>query len=226
MNFVSETVMEPGLTKQTRTVPAPAMLRVDPKRGLTMNAVYLEARAGAEGLVAGEIPRPSPGEGEVLVKVHATSVMPSELEWFTTFSLPFGEPRPFPIVLSHEFSGTVESVGARVSGFSHGDQVFGINNWFSNGAQAEYCVAKSNALARKPKGLYHVEAAVLPLSALTAWQGLFEKAKLEHGERVLIHGAAGAVGSFAVQLARRRGAHVIAPISSGNFDFVRSLGAH
>src|SRR5689334_10862409 len=114
MNFVSETVMEPGLKKQTRMVPAPAGLRVDPKPGPTMRAVYLEQTAGAEGLVAGEIPRPNPKDDEVLVKVHATSVMPAELDWSTTFNLPFGEPRPFPIVLSHEFSGSIESIGTKV----------------------------------------------------------------------------------------------------------------
>jgi NADPH:quinone reductase-like Zn-dependent oxidoreductase len=190
-----------------------------------MKAVYLERRAGVEGLVAGEIPRPSPKEGEVLVKVCATSVMPSELEWFTTFTLPFGEPRPFPIVLSHEFSGVVASVGPKITGFSVGDEVFGLNDWFINGAQAEYCIAKATALARKPNSLYHVQSAVVALSALAAWQGLFERVKLERGQRVLIHGAAGSVGSFAVQLARWRGAHIIAPVSSGDFEFVRSLGA-
>jgi NADPH:quinone reductase-like Zn-dependent oxidoreductase len=176
-------------------------------------------------LVAGEIPRPNPKDDEVLVKVHATSVLPTEFDWFTTFNLPFGEPRPFPIVLSHEFSGMVESVGAAVTGFYPGDKVFGLNDWFMNGAQAEYCVAKATTLARKPKTIYHVQAGVVPIPALTAWQGLVHKAKLERGQRVLIHGAAGGVGSFAVQLAHWRGARVITPISSGNFDFVRSLGA-
>ena len=151
--------------------------------------------------------------------------MPAELEWFTTFNLPFGEPRPFPIVLSHEYSGVIESVGAKVNGFSPGDEVFGVNDWFMNGAQAEYCIAKGTAVAGKPKSLFHAQAAVVPIPALTAWQGLFQKAKLESGRRVLIHGAAGGVGSFAVQLANWRGAHVITPISSSNFDFVRSLGA-
>jgi NADPH:quinone reductase-like Zn-dependent oxidoreductase len=103
--------------------------------------------------------------------------------------------------------------------------VFGINDWFTNGAQAEYCVAKATVLARKPRSLYDVQAATVPISALTAWQGLLTKAKLERHQRILIHGAAGGVGSFAVQLARWRGAHIIAPISSGHFDFVRSLGA-
>jgi NADPH:quinone reductase-like Zn-dependent oxidoreductase len=119
----------------------------------------------------------------------------------------------------------VESVGAAVTGFYPGDEVFGLNDWFMNGAQAEYCVAKATALARKPKSLVHVQSAVVPIPALTAWQGLIQKAKLERGQRVLIHGAAGGVGSFAVQFAHWRGAHVITPISSGNFDFVRSLGA-
>lgn len=191
----------------------------------TMRAIYLNRKAGVESLVAGEIPRPSPKESEVLVRVHATSVTPAEANWFTTFNLPFGEPRPFPIVLGHEFSGVVASVGAKVTGFATGDEVYGLSDWFSNGAQAEYCVAKATAVARKPKSLSHVQSAVVPLSALTAWQGLFQKAKLERGERVLIHGAAGGIGSFAVQLAHWRGAHVIASTSSGNFEFVRSLGA-
>ena len=160
----------------------------------------------------------------MLVKVRATAVTPTEFEWFTTFNLPFGEPRPFPIVLSHEFSGEVASVGTKVTGISMEDEVYGLNDWFSNGAQAEYCVVKAAALARKPKSPTHAQAAVVPISALTAWQGLLEKAKLQRGERVLIHGAAGAVGSFAAQLAFLQGAHVIATVSPGDFDFVRSLG--
>jgi NADPH:quinone reductase-like Zn-dependent oxidoreductase len=190
-----------------------------------MKAVYLERKGGVESLVAGKIPRPGPREGEVLVKVHATAVMPSEFQWFPTFNLPFGEPRPFPIVLSHEFSGVVEAIGAKVACVSIGDEVFGFNDWFTNGAQAEYCVVKASALARKPKSLSHFQAATVPISALTAWQGLFEKAKLRRGERVLIHGAAGSVVSFAVQMARWHGAQVIAPVSSGNMAFVRLLGA-
>src|SRR5262245_23719141 len=226
--MATETVMPRIAQPQTwafATNRSPIVEADEAETSSTMKAIYLESQAGVEGLVAGEIPRPKPKEGEVLVKVHATSITPSELEWFTTFTLPFGEPRPFPIVLSHEFSGVVATVGAKVSGFSAGDEVFGVNDWFMNGAQAEYCVAKASALARKPKSLYHVQAAVVPMSALTAWQCLFAKAKLQRHERILIHGAAGGVGSFAVQLARWRGAHIIAPISSGNFEFVRSLGA-
>jgi NADPH:quinone reductase-like Zn-dependent oxidoreductase len=190
-----------------------------------MKAIYLEKKAGPESLVYGDIPSPSPKTGEVLVKVYATAIMPTELQWDPTFHTPSGEPRPFPIVLSHEFSGVVESVGANVSSVSAGEEVYGVNDWFTNGAQAEYCVVAVGGLARKPKSLRHAEAAVTPISALTAWQGLFERTQLERSQRVLIHGASGGVGTFAVQLARWRGAHVTATASAANTEFVRALGA-
>ncbi len=191
-----------------------------------MKAIYLSQKAGPEALQAGDIPMPHPNANEVLVRVHATSVMPSELGWTPTFSTPTGGPRPFPVVLSHDLSGVVEAVGAQVQNWTAGDAVFGINDWFANGAQAEYCIAPATALARKPRSLNDAQAAVVPISALTAWQGLFDKGNLKAGERVLIHGAAGGAGSFAVQLARCRGAHVIATASSANADFVGELGAN
>ena len=190
-----------------------------------MNAVYLQEKAGPESLVFGDIPQPEPGENEVLIKVHATAIMPTEFGWFTTFALPTGGPRPFPIVLSHEFSGVVESLGPKAQGVKIGDAVYGLNNWFVNGAQAEYCVAPASSLAPKPKSLDHPQAAVVPISALTAWQGLFGRLQLERGQRVLIHGATGAVGAFATQFAKSRGAHVIATSSSSNVGFARELGA-
>jgi NADPH:quinone reductase-like Zn-dependent oxidoreductase len=190
-----------------------------------MKAMYLDKRAGAESLVEGEIPRPSPATGEVLVKVHATAVTPTELQWFPTFNKQSGEPRSFPIVLSHEYSGTIEALGNGVNDIQIGDAVYGLNDWFANGAQAEFCVAPLKSLAPKPNSLDYAHAAVVPISALTAWQGLFTRGNLQRGQRVLIHGGAGAVGIFAVQLARWRGAHVTATASSANLDFVRSLGA-
>jgi NADPH:quinone reductase-like Zn-dependent oxidoreductase len=190
-----------------------------------MRAVYLEKKGRAESLIAGQIPRPTPKPGEVLIKVHAAGVTPTELDWMPTFSQASGQPRPFPIVLSHEFSGVVESAGKNGSDIVEGGEVYGINDWFTNGAQAEYCVVALSAIAPKPKLLTHAEASVVPISALTAWQGLFEKGQLERNQRVLIHGAAGGVGTFAVQLARWRGAHVTATASSGNVEFVRALGA-
>jgi NADPH:quinone reductase-like Zn-dependent oxidoreductase len=190
-----------------------------------MKAIYLKKKGGAETLVAGDIPKPNPKADEALIKVYATAIMPTEFHWEPTFNKQSGEPRPFPIVLSHEFSGVVESVGANVSNVSAGDEVYGVNDWFINGAQAEYCVVLANGLAHKPKSLGHDESAVVPISALTAWQGLFERTQLERNHRVLIHGAAGGVGTFAVQLARWRGAHVTATASAGNIEFVRALGA-
>lgn len=190
-----------------------------------MKAVYLARKGDAESLIAGEIPRSNPDAGQVLVRVHATAIMPTEFQWSPTFQTQSGDPRPFPIVLGHEFSGTIAQVGGDVSEFQVGDEIFGVNSWYVNGAEAEYCVVDQAGLARKPKSLNHTEAAVVPISALTAWQGLFEKANLQRGQRVLIHGAAGSVGSFAVQLARWRGARVIATASAGNLDFVRALGA-
>jgi NADPH:quinone reductase-like Zn-dependent oxidoreductase len=190
-----------------------------------MKAIYLANEGGAESLVAGEILQPNPSAGQVLVKVHATAIMPTEVHWIPTFQTRSGGPRPFPVVLGHEFSGVVAGTGPNVSSFQDGEEVFGLNDWFTNGSQAEYCVADETGLARKPKSLNHAEAAVVPISALTAWQGLFEKANLQRGQHVLIHGAAGSVGTFAVQLARWRGARVIATASAGNLDFVRALGA-
>jgi NADPH:quinone reductase-like Zn-dependent oxidoreductase len=190
-----------------------------------MKATYLEKKSGAAALVVGDIPRPSPRPGEMLIKVYATAVMPTELNWMPTFNTSAGQPRPFPIVLSHEFSGVVETPGTEAAEFKKGDEVYGLNDWFTNGAQAEYCVVSPKAVAPKPKTLRHTEAAVVPISALTAWQGLFEKGRLEKKQRVLIHGASGPVGTFAVQLARWRGAHVTATASPENLEFVRALGA-
>jgi len=190
-----------------------------------MKAIYLEKKGGAESLVSGEIQQPHPDENQVLVKVHATAIMRTEVQWTPTFQTQSVAARPFPIVLGHEFSGVIESVGRDVRDFRIGDEVYGLNDWFVNGAQAEYCVASASAVARKPKSLSHIQAAVVPISALTAWQGLFEKTNLQRGERGLIHGSAGGVGMFAVQMARWRGGRVVATASVGNLDFVRSLGA-
>jgi NADPH:quinone reductase-like Zn-dependent oxidoreductase len=119
----------------------------------------------------------------------------------------------------------VASVGEGVSGFSVGEEVFGMNDWFVNGALAEFCVAPVSAVVPKPRTLSHAQAAIVPISTLTAWQGLFDHGKLAAGQRVLIHGGAGAVGAFAVQFAHFCGAHVIATASAHNSDFLRELGA-
>src|SRR6516165_1859665 len=105
-----------------------------------MKAVYLQKKGSPESLISGEIPRPSPNAGQLLVRVHTTAIMPTEVQWAPTFQTLTGGPRPFPIVLGHEFSGVIEDAGPNVSGFQAGEEVFGLNDWFTNGAQAEYCV--------------------------------------------------------------------------------------
>jgi len=160
-----------------------------------------------------------------LIRVHAAGVIPTELGWYPTWHQKSGEPRG-SAVPGHEFSGTIAAIGNDAGSLARGDEVFGMNDWYSEGAMAEYCVAPFSAVAAKPKRLTHVEAASVPISALTAWQALFDHARVQSGERVLIHGGAGGVGSFAVQLAASRGAHVIATVSARNIEFVKSLGAH
>ncbi len=190
-----------------------------------MKAVYLEEKAGADSLIVGDIPKPVAAEDEVVIRVHATAVMPTELDWFPTFSFKSGQSRPFPIVLSHEFSGVVDAVGTKASGVKIGELVYGLNDWFINGAQAEYCVTVPSMLAPKPKSLDSIQAATVPISALTAWQGLFDRLYLRQGQRILIHGATGGVGALATQLAHSHGAHVIGTTSAANLAFARELGA-
>jgi NADPH:quinone reductase-like Zn-dependent oxidoreductase len=190
-----------------------------------MKAIRHHTRGGPEALVYEEAPQPHPHGGEVLVRVHAAAITPTELLWVPTWKTRTGEDRPFPIILGHEFSGVIAGCGAGVTEWTEGDPVYGLNDWFADGAQAEYCVAPAASLAPKPRALEHVQAAVVPISALTAWQALFQRAHLRAGQRVLIHGAAGSVGGFAVQFARWRGAHVIGTASAQHLDFVRALGA-
>jgi NADPH:quinone reductase-like Zn-dependent oxidoreductase len=170
-------------------------------------------------------PDPRPGAGQVLVRVHGAAVTPSELVWVPSTTTREGAPRPLPIIPGHEFSGEVVELGAGVSGPAVGAAVYGINDWYADGASAEYCVAQATDVAPKPASLEHVAAATVPISGLTAWQGLFDRARLAAGERVLIHGGAGAVGVFAVQLARWRGARVLTTVSARNVEFARQLGA-
>ena len=190
-----------------------------------MKAICLHARGGPEAFAFEDAPQPRPGEGEVLVRVHAAGVIHTELGWVPTWTTRAGEPRPLPVIPGHEFSGEIAALGAAVKAVGVGDLVYGIYDWYRDGALAEYCVARVADFTGKPAGVDHVHAAATPISALTAWQGLVERAGLAAGERVLIHGAAGGVGTFAVQLACWRGARVTGTASAANLDFVRSLGA-
>jgi NADPH:quinone reductase-like Zn-dependent oxidoreductase len=190
-----------------------------------MRAIRLHRRGGPEALVLDDTAAPRAGRGEVLIDVRAAGVTPSELGWAPTWTTKDGGPRPLPVIPGHEFSGIVRAVGPGVTDLSPGDAVYGMNDWFRDGAQAERCVARALDVAPKPRSVDHATAAVTPISALTAWQGLVDRARLEPGEHVLVHGGAGAVGSFAVQIARLCGARVSATVSAHNASLVRRLGA-
>jgi len=189
-----------------------------------MNVMRFNDSPDAPGLLADNAPVPQPGPGQLCIRVHAAGVTPTEILWYPTSHYTDGSKRTGAIP-GHEFSGVVIAVGAGVNPDQLGREVFGMNDWFADGATAEYCLALPSSVVGKPSRLSHAEAASVPIGALTAWQGLYDRAKLRAGERVLIHGGSGAVGIFAIQLAKRAGAYVITTASSRNFDFLAQLGA-
>ena len=189
-----------------------------------MKALRLHARGGPEQVVYEDAPTPVPGPGQMRVRVHAVGLTPTELTWDETYRHADGSPR-LPTIPGHDVSGVVDALGPGTSGVAVGDAVYGLIDFPRDGSAAEYVVAPADELAPTPQTLDHATAAAVPLSALTAWQALFDHAKLAKGQRVLIHGAAGGVGAYAVQLAHWRGVEVIATASAGHAEFVRALGA-
>jgi NADPH:quinone reductase-like Zn-dependent oxidoreductase len=189
-----------------------------------MKAMQVSKAEQGPRLIPVELPKPEAGLGEILVQVHAAGVTPAELLWYPTTHTKSGTAR-IGAVPGHEFSGVITAVGKDVEDFEVGDEVYGMNDWFANGATAEFCVTLPQNIAPKPAILGHEAAASVPIGALTSWQGLIDRAKLQAGERVLVHGGAGAVGLYAVQLAHKRGAYVIATVSGEDIDFVKRLGA-
>jgi NADPH:quinone reductase-like Zn-dependent oxidoreductase len=182
-----------------------------------MRVVRLRAPGGPEQLTVEEVDRPRPAPEEALVRVHAAAITRDELDW------PLDR---LPAIPSYELSGVVEEVGPGVAGLAAGDEVFALTPFDRDGVAADYTALPGELLVARPRALGHAESAAIPLPALTAWQGLFDHGRLGAGERVLIHGAAGGVGAFAVQLARAGGAHVIGIASAANLGSVRELGAH
>jgi NADPH:quinone reductase-like Zn-dependent oxidoreductase len=168
------------------------------------------------------IPRPDPGNGEVLVKVAAAGVGPWD-GWIRAGNSAL--PQPLPLTLGSDLAGEIVAIGPGVSGLQVGDEVYGVTNPRFIGAYAEYALARATMISRKPASLTFVEAASVPVVAVTAWQALFDKAKLEAGQTVVIHGAAGNVGAYAVQLARDAGLRIFATAAAGDAAFVRQLGA-
>jgi NADPH:quinone reductase-like Zn-dependent oxidoreductase len=189
-----------------------------------MKAIHIYGRGGPEHLVYEDAPQPRPGSGEVLVRVQAAGVIAPELTWEETYQTRAGAPRPLPIP-GHDISGVVVEVGSDVANVTVGAEVYGLIAFERDGAAAEYAIALPDELAPKPRTLDYVQAAAVPLTALTAWQAFFDHAGLKAGQTVLVHGAAGGVGVFAVQLAHWAGANVIATASARNHDFLRELGA-
>jgi NADPH:quinone reductase-like Zn-dependent oxidoreductase len=161
------------------------------------------------------IPVPEPGPGELLVEVQATAVTADELSW----------PESWPAIPCHDLSGLVAAAGPGVRGWSPGDEVYGLVGFDRPGAAADYVTAPVAELAPKPSSIDHLAAAAVPLGALTAWQALHEHARLQPGQHVLVHGGAGGVGAYAVQLAAAHGAQVSATASARDAGYVVSLGA-
>jgi NADPH:quinone reductase-like Zn-dependent oxidoreductase len=170
----------------------------------TMTAVRAYAQGGPEQLVFGDAPVPTPEPDDALVRVYAAAITPTELTWSSTYETRAGASR-LPTIPSHEMSGVVAALGRDAAAGAIGESVFGLTDFWRDGAAAEYVLVRAVDLARAPQSADHVQAAAIPLSALTAWQALFDYGTLAPEQSVLIHGAAGSVGTYAVQLARWRG---------------------
>lgn len=190
-----------------------------------MKAVRVHNYGGPEVLHFEDAPRPTPGSGELLVKVHAASVNPIDWKIRAGYMKEY-IPLPLPFIPGWDVSGVVEAVGPGVTKFKKDDEVYSRPDVAAHGygGYAEYVVVKETETALKPKSVDHVHATTIPVGAVTAWRALFDTGGLEKGQKVLIHGAAGGVGSFAVQLAKWKGAHVIGTASGKNQAFLRELG--
>ncbi|MER6443146.1 NADP-dependent oxidoreductase [Streptomyces sp. NPDC001185] len=187
-----------------------------------MLALHQTVLGGPEVLRLAEVPRPEPGIGEILIAVHAAGFNPTDfMHRGQSLLLP-----PPPLTLGWDVSGTVVEAGHGVTLFKPGDEVFGMLPYpYGVGSHAEYVTGPARAFVAKPARIDHVQAAAMPLAALTAWQALVDTADLRAGQRVLIHAAAGGVGHLAVQIAKERGAHVTGTASAPKHAFLRELGA-
>ncbi|MFT4975753.1 MAG: NADPH:quinone reductase-like Zn-dependent oxidoreductase [Myxococcota bacterium] len=189
-----------------------------------MKAIRIHSYGDVETLRYEDAPMPEPGADDVRVRVHAAAVNP--VDWkIRAGYLAAMVPHQLPLILGWDVSGVIDKVGADVTHLSVGDAVYSRPDIIRDGSYAEYMVVRASEVAARPETLSHNEAAAVPLAGLTAWQGLFDHAKLKKGERVLIHAGAGGVGSFAIQLAKWAGAHVIATGSAGSEALIRDLGA-
>lgn len=188
-----------------------------------MKAIVLKSFGGPESFELRDVPKPVPHAGQVLVRVHATSINPLD---FQVRRGDYPDLVPLPSITGHDISGVVEAIGPGVKTFSPGDEVWYTPQIFDGpGSYAEYHVASENIIGKKPASLSHLEAASLTLVGGTAWEALVVRAALRVGESILIHGGAGGVGHVAIQLAKAMGARVFTTVREENFEFARSLGA-
>jgi NADPH:quinone reductase-like Zn-dependent oxidoreductase len=187
-----------------------------------MKAVRIHSFGSADVLQLDEIPKPAAGQGQVLIKVRAASVNPIDCKMRSGEFKPVG--MTMPLTLGRDISGVIENVGPGVPGMRIGDEVYALLDR-DHGGYAEFVVTKYEGVAPKPARIDHIHAAAVPLAATTAWQGLFDHGKLQPGERVLIHGAAGGVGHFAVQFAKNRGAFVVVTARAEDRELLQKLGA-
>jgi NADPH:quinone reductase-like Zn-dependent oxidoreductase len=182
-----------------------------------MRAVRLRSPGGPDELVVEDVATPRLGSGEAIVRVHAAAITRDELEWPV---------ERLPAIPAYEMSGVVADIAPDVDATLTGQPVYALTQFDRDGAAAEFVAVPAKLLAPKPGSLDHVQAAAVPLAALSAWQGLFDHGRLQAGQRVLIHGAAGGVGQFATQLGRWAGAHVIGTTSGASTERAKRLGAH
>jgi|SRR5450432_325005 NADPH:quinone reductase-like Zn-dependent oxidoreductase len=189
-----------------------------------MKAMVIHKYGGPEELKYEDMPEPVINQDDVLIRVYSTSVNP--IDWKVRQGMrKEGTQRSFPLILGWDVSGVIEKAGSGVTNFKIGDEVYGRPDTTRNGTYAEYVAVRAGEIYFKPKTTGHALAAAVPLAGLTAWQGLFDHGKLKPGQKILIHGAAGGVGTYAVQLAKWRGAYVIGTASGKNASFLKELGA-
>jgi len=188
----------------------------------TMKAIVIHEYGGPEVLKYEDIPRPEPKDDQLLIRVIAAGVNP--VDGMIRSGIFMGN-RAFPIILGGDAAGVVEKVGSKITKFKVGDPVFAYVGLDNSGGYAQYALVTEQEAAPKPKSLTYVEAAAVPIVALTGWQALVDTAKLSAGQTVLIHGGSGGVGSFAIQIAKARRAKVVATASTANQDFLKKLGA-
>lgn len=187
--------------------------------------VVTDQAAGTAGMRLEERPDPQPAINDVIVKIHASGFVPTEMEWPSTWTDRAGRDKT-PSIPGHELAGVVSAIGYGTTGLSVGQRVFGLADWHRDGTLAEYVAIESRNLAPLPGDVSFTTGASLPISGLTAWQGLFQHGRLQSGQTVLAHGAAGAVGTMVTQLAREAGAYVIGTGRAADREKSLDFGAH